>query len=91
MAGWGKSASDFGKVAGSLALGLTSRKRILASASSPLTPGYQISIAAPTSAIHGIAAGPPVSITTMVRGFAAAAAFTRSSCLRAPPGVRHLQ
>src|SRR5512137_1421155 len=81
MTGWGRSASDRANVAGSLADGLTSPNRMFASASAPLMPGYQISMAAPTLSIHGIAAGPPVSSTTIVRGFAAATALTSSFCV----------
>ena len=52
---------------------------MFASASAPRMPGYQISIAALTLSIHGIATGPPVSSTTMVCGLAAATALTSLS------------
>src|ERR1022692_3744781 len=79
--GCGKSASEFANVAGSLPHGFTSPNRTSASASAPRMPGYQISIAALTLSIQGMAAGPPVSSTTIVCGLAAATALTRSSCL----------
>src|ERR1017187_6374573 len=44
-----------------------------------MMPGYQTSIAALTLPIQGIAAGPPVSSTTMVCGLAAASGERKAS------------
>src|ERR1017187_4625140 len=44
-----------------------------------MMPGYHTSSAALTLPIQGMAAGPPVSSTTMVCGLAAATALTRAS------------
>src|ERR1035438_6686486 len=75
----GVPASDLAKVSGSLAVGFTSPKRMLAMASAPRMPGYQASIAALTWPIQGMVTAPPVSSTTMVCGVAAATALASAS------------
>ena len=45
-----------------------------------LSPGYQASTTAATWLIHGITTGAPASITTTVRGLAAATAEISSFC-----------
>ena len=64
---------------GSLALGLTSPKRMLATASAPLLPAYQASRMAETLSTQGMVTAVPVSSTTMVWGLAAATASMRAS------------
>src|ERR1019366_1347760 len=77
--GCGKSASLLGKVIGSFALGFTSPKRTLATASAPRLPGYHASRMPATWPAHGIVTGLPVSSTTIVYGFAAATLAIKSS------------
>src|ERR1700730_12994370 len=57
---------------GNLALGFTSPKRMLATASAPLLPAYHASTTPLTLSIHGMVTAVPDSSTTMVRGFAEA-------------------
>ena len=67
------------EVRGSLPEGLTSPKRISASALPPCSPGYQISRMAGTFwSIQLIATGLPFSITTIVAGLAATIFWTKS-------------
>ena len=77
--GCGRSASLLAKVTGSFPHGFASPKRRFASASAPRMPGNQISMTPLTCSLHGMATGPPVSSTTIVRGFAAATAATSLS------------
>ena len=62
----GRSLTLSGNVMGSLALGLTSPKRMLATASAPLLPAYQASSTPLTLSIQGMVTAVPVSSTTMV-------------------------
>ncbi len=57
---------------GSLAVGLTSPKKMLATASAPLLPAYQASSTAHTLSSQGMVTAVPVSSTTIVCGLAAA-------------------
>ena len=50
-----------------------------------LSPGYQASTTAATWPSHGIVTGAPASMTTTVRGLAAATAETSSSCADGRP------
>src|ERR1700692_2661390 len=70
--GCGKSSSLRGKVMGNLALGFTSPKRMLATASAPLLPAYHASSTPLTLSIQGMVTAVPDSITTIVCGFAEA-------------------
>ena len=76
---WGRSASLFGKVTGSLPEGSTLPKMMLAMASPPRIPGNQASRAALTLPNQGMVTGPPVSSTTMQCGLAAATWLTSRS------------
>src|SRR5438067_1607872 len=77
--GCGRSASLLGNVTGSLALGLTSPKRMLATASEPALPANQASRIALTWPTQGMVTGPPDSTTTTVCGLAAATLAMRLS------------
>src|SRR5579885_2236567 len=57
---------------GNLALGFTSPKRMLATASAPLLPAYHASRTALTLSSQGMETAEPLSSTTTVFGFAAA-------------------
>ena len=71
---------------GSLALGFTSPKKTLATASAPLLPAYQASTTPLTWSSQGIVTAVPVSSTTMVCGFAAATARSARPDCRATRG-----
>src|SRR5437588_5717707 len=70
MTGCGRSASLFGKVMGSLPVGLTFPTRTLANALCPALTAYHASTTAATLSSHGMVTAVPVSSTTIVRGFA---------------------
>src|SRR5215472_12522566 len=69
-----------GNVTGRCPPGSVCPNRTLASDVPLVWPGYQASMTAAACDSHGIATGAPESITTTVRGFAAATAAMSSSC-----------
>src|SRR6204780_5956789 len=76
----GTCDSPTGKVTGRWPPGSTRPNRTAASAAPLLSPGYQASTTAATWLIHGITTAAPASITTTVRGLAAATAEISSFC-----------
>src|SRR5580692_3697883 len=70
----GTCDSPTGKVTGRWPPGSTRPNRTAASAAPLLSPGYQASTTEATWPIHGITTAAPASITTTVRGLAAATA-----------------
>ena len=74
---WDRST---GNVTGRWPPGSTWPNSTAASAVPLLSPGYQASTTEATWLIHGITTGAPASITTTVRGFAAATAEISSFC-----------
>src|SRR6202050_4827362 len=76
----GTCDSPTGKVTGRWPPGSTRPNRTAASAAPLLSPGYQASTTEATWLIHGITTAAPASITTTVRGLAAATAEISSFC-----------
>src|SRR5580700_7527773 len=76
----GTCDSPTGKVTGRWPPGSTRPNRTAASAAPLLSPGYQASTTEATWLTHGITTGAPASITTTVRGLAAATAEISSFC-----------
>src|ERR1700677_861914 len=76
----GTCDSPTGKVTGRWPPGSTPPDRTAASAAPLLAPGYQASTTEATWLIHGITTAAPASITTTVRGLAAATAEISSFC-----------
>src|ERR1700683_447263 len=76
----GPCDSPTGKVTGRWPPGSPRPNRTAASAAPLLSPGYQASTTAATWLIHGITTAAPASITTTVRGLAAATAEISSFC-----------